>query len=190
MTNCGILDVDNTFAIEMYSVDQVFRSMYDVNKVPEYAKFVHSLSKKRTDGNNRITTNYRFNIHVWKDLNNINYDDRKTSPRSYHSIQFLKSHAIYSVEETLQSLDNKAFDDKQYMLMSLFAEKVSGECEENFICISSLLGSWTNKDFSIHIVSVSNALYKKQKFGRGGDGISFRDRGIGSFMVGLATSMS
>ena len=186
MKNC-VLNIDGQFAIEIFSVAEIFRCMYGGKGIPQKAKFMQALSTKRLDTNTRSTTNFRFNVHVWKDLSRIEVDS-KTTPRVFQSFQLLEQCGSDDARRRLDERRNGQETDENYMLATLFADKVT-ESGDGFICICSIFGSMNSSGLAIYNVAVTDENYVSKKFGRGSDGKSFKGRGVGSFMVGLCQSL-
>ena len=186
MKNC-VLNIDGQFAIEIFSVAEIFRCMYGGKGIPQKAKFMQALSTKRLDTNTRSTTNFRFNVHVWKELSRIEVDS-KTTPRVFQSFQLLEQCGSDDARRRLDERRNGQETDENYMLATLFADKVT-ESGDGFICICSIFGSMKISGLAIYNVAVTDENYVSKKFGRGSDGKSFKGRGVGSFMVGLCQSL-
>jgi len=186
MKNC-VLNIDGQFAIEIFSVAEIFRCMYGGKGIPQKAKFMQALSTKRLDTNTRSTTNFRFNVHVWKELSRIEVDS-KTTPRVFQSFQLLEQCGSDDARRRLDERRNGQETDENYMLATLFADKVT-ESGDGFFCICSIFGSMNSSGLAIYNVAVTDENYVSKKFGRGSDGKSFKGRGVGSFMVGLCQSL-
>ncbi len=120
MKNC-VLNIDGQFAIEIFSVAEIFRCMYGGKGIPQKAKFMQALSTKRLDTNTRSTTNFRFNVHVWKKLSRIEVDS-KTTPRVFQSFQLLEQCGSDDARRRLDERRNGQETDENYMLATLFAE--------------------------------------------------------------------
>ncbi len=87
---------------------------------------------------------------------------------------------------------------KSYFMVSVFAmycarkanENASTNIQDHIFCVGTLLAAYCADYFVISHVAVSSAIcFSETHFGKGSDGKSFRNRGVGRVLVAVAQAM-
>ncbi len=75
----------------------------------------------------------------------------------------------------------------RYMMVSLFGEYKK---KWGYVCVSSLLGIWSQAGLCISHIAVTKELFSKRNFGDKADGDPFRNKGIAKLTVAVAQAVT
>ncbi len=194
-TNLGMmeerpkLEFDPEKGVEFYSLWEVIQGMPIENVSGKRSKLEQIGKRQVGKKQSSPTDGKRFFVQLWKDLGatcrDVTDDKVRMSFELFHqSFDEEGQKKSNAIKEQLSSYPGS------YLLVSIFgihSEKKQGDStRNNYDCVASLLGVMVDKFLYIIQMAVSNSLYTKAAFGTGGDGESFRGRGLAKVLVGVS----
>ena len=175
--------------VEVYSLLKVIQGMPIDNALGKRSKLEQIGKRQVGKKQSSPKDGKRFFVQLWKDLGatcrDVMDDKVRMSFELFHqSFDEQGQKKSNAIKEQLSTYPGS------YLLVSIFgihSEKKQGNStRNNYDCVASLLGVMVDKFLYIIQMAVSNSLYTKAAFGTGGDGESFRGRGLAKVLVGVS----
>ena len=199
MAKRGLL-FDPSMSNEIYTLDEVLKSLVkdDVLRQERFKSLVYLASRQHTNSYPRAPkNNRRFYIQVWKDLSKVDLpkDTKVSLSFSLLEKELHDDTSLLSLEEIKDGISSHP---KSYFMVSVFAmycarkanENASTNIQDHILCVGTLLAAYCADYFVISHVAVSSAIcFSETHFGKGSDGKSFRNRGVGRVLVAVAQAM-
>jgi hypothetical protein len=175
--------------VEVYSLWEVLQGMPIENVLGKRSKLEQIGKRQVGKKQSSPSDGKRFFVQLWKDLGatckDVCDDKVRMSFELFHqSFDEEGKKVSNAIKEQLSTYPGS------YLLVSIFgvhSEKKQGDSTKNYYdCVASLLGVMVDNFLYIIQMAISDSLYTKATFGTGGDGASFRRRGLAKVLVGAS----
>jgi hypothetical protein len=175
--------------VEVYSLREVLQGM-SIEDVSGKRSKLEQIGKRQVGKKQTSPSDGKcFFVQLWKDLGATCKDvddDKVWMPFELFDQSF---------DEKRQKVSNAIKEQLStypgcYLLVSIFGihseKKIGNSTRKNYDCVASLLGVTVDNFLYIIQMAVSDSPYTKATFGTGGDGASFRRRGLANVLVGVS----